>query len=92
MKFKELITRSVGMITAIALLGSMMSVAGAARDGTYTCSLCGVDIPYGQYGNDSGNSTYQQYYSVGEIASAVSAKIENAVTAANVVFTVAWDK
>ena len=67
MRLKELITRSGGVITAIALLASMMVVAGAARDGTYTCSLCGADIPYGQYGNDSGNATYQQYYSVGDI-------------------------
>ena len=67
MSLKSLLRRASGIVTAFALLASMMVMAGAARDGTYTCSLCGADIPYGQYGNDSTDSTYQQYYSVGDI-------------------------
>lgn len=41
-------------------------------------------------GKNTGNNGLP--ITVGAIASAVSTKIENAVTAANVVFTVAWDK
>ena len=41
-------------------------------------------------GKNTGNNDLP--ITVGAIASAVSTKIENAVTAANVVFTVAWDK
>lgn len=41
-------------------------------------------------GKNTGNNELP--ISVGAIASAVSTKIENSVTAANVVFTVAWDK
>lgn len=41
-------------------------------------------------GKNTGNNELP--ITVGAIASAVSTKIENAVTAANVVFTVAWDK
>lgn len=41
-------------------------------------------------GKNTGNNELP--VTVGAVASAVSTKIENAVTAANVVFTVAWDK
>ena len=77
MRLKELITRSGGVITAIALLGSMMVVAGAAPDlgsdrnlpigpDRFDCSICGslflADSDY----DDSGK-TYQEYYAVGDI-------------------------
>ena len=66
MRLKEFITRSGGVITAIALLGSMMVVAGAAPDGSQTCSICGNRFSYGAYYYD-GDMTYQQYYSVNDI-------------------------
>ena len=66
MRLKEFITRSGGVITAIALLGSMMVVAGAAPDGSQTCSICGNSFSYGAYYYD-GDMTYQQYYSVNDI-------------------------
>lgn len=77
MRLKELITRSGGVITAIALLGSMISMAGAAPDlgsdrklsigsDVFNCSICGslfmIDSEY----DDSGK-TYQEYYAVGDI-------------------------
>ena len=47
MRLKELITRSGGVITAIALLGSMMTMAGAAApDGAYNCCICGKGFSY----------------------------------------------
>ena len=59
MRLKELITRSGGVITAIALLGSMMTMAGAVP----SCSICGaVFRPYG--GLHKEVVTYQEYYSV----------------------------
>lgn len=44
MRLKELITRSGGVITAIALLGSMMSMAGAAI-GTFLVPYVPNPIP-----------------------------------------------
>lgn len=77
MRLKEFIARSGGVITAIALLGSMMTMAGAVpdlgsdrnlsvgKDG-FNCSICGslflIDSDY----DDSGK-TYQEYYAVGDI-------------------------
>ena len=62
MRLKELITRSGGVITAIALLGSMMTMAGAVP----SCSICGaVFRPYG--GLHKEVVTYQEYYSVKDI-------------------------
>ena len=66
MRLKEFITRSSGVITAIALLASMMAMAGAAPDGGQTCSICGNTFAYGAYYYD-GDMTYQQYYSVNDI-------------------------
>ena len=67
MRLKEFITRSGGVITAIALLGSMMSMAGAAApDTNIECTICGDNIPVAanQYED---NITYQQYYLVNDI-------------------------
>lgn len=64
MRLKEFITRSGGVITAIALLGSMMSMAGAAADANQICSICGKSFAFGTYYT---GITYQQYYSVGDI-------------------------
>lgn len=45
MRLKELITRSGGVITAIALLGSMVVMAGAAPTVTSAnCVLCGKEL------------------------------------------------
>lgn len=65
MRLKEFITRSGGVITAIALLGSMVVMAGAVPDMyPYNCNLCGKDF---YVHNIRGNLTYQQKYSVGTI-------------------------
>ena len=65
MRLKELITRSGGVITAIALLGSMMVVAGASVPGIayFECSICGTA---GTTQPGSG-STYQEKYLVTDI-------------------------
>ena len=44
MRLKEFITRSSGVITAIALLASMMAMAGASVPGIayFECSICGT--------------------------------------------------
>ena len=69
MRLKEFITRSGGVITAIALLGSMMVVAGAVRDiNVFKCSICGTDI-YTTYSySETGVHTYQEFYSVPDIS------------------------
>ena len=66
MGLKNLLRRASGLITAFALLASMMVVAGAAPDGSQTCSICGNRFAYGAYYYD-GDMTYQQYYSVNDI-------------------------
>ena len=65
MRLKEFITRSGGVITAIALLGSMMSMAGAAapEKGGFDCSICGT---YDATQAGSG-ITYQEKYLVADI-------------------------
>ena len=69
MRLKEFIARSGGVITAIALLGSMMVVAGAVRDiNVFKCSICGTDI-YTTYSySETGVHTYQEFYSVPDIS------------------------
>ena len=77
MRLKEFITRSGGVITAIALLGSMMSMAGAVPDlgsdrklsagsDVFNCSICGSLFMIDSDSDDSGK-TYQEYYAVGDI-------------------------
>lgn len=66
MNLKHLLGRTGGLITAFALLASMMVVAGAAPDGSQTCSICGNRFAYRAYYYD-GDMTYQQYYSVNDI-------------------------
>lgn len=63
MRLKELITRFGGVITAIALLGSMMSMAGAVADGKYSCGICGLDFGY----IVGDGKTYQKYYATDDI-------------------------
>lgn len=64
MRLKELIARSGCVITAIALLGSMVVMAGAAP--SFICSICGADVQaYG--GLHKEVVTYQEYYSVKDI-------------------------
>ena len=66
MRLKELITRSGGVITAIALLGSMMTMAGAAApDGAYNCCICGKGFSYNT--NVTNTQTYQEMYNVNHI-------------------------
>ena len=61
MRLKEFITRSGGVITAIALLVSMMSMAGAAApDGFYNCCICGETFDYNT--NVTNTQTYQEMY------------------------------
>lgn len=76
MRLKELITRSGGVITAIALLGSMMSMAGAALlPTTFKCPLCDdtfvVFTPQSTYSVN----TYQQYFSVRNISNLTNATV-----------------
>ena len=66
MRLKEFIARSGGVITAIALLGSMMVVAGAAPDLDSNCNICGSFISMGS-DHDNSSKTYQEYYAVGDI-------------------------
>lgn len=72
MRLKEFITRSGGVITAIALLGSMMTMAGAVPDlgsdrnrslgkDVFNCSICGSRFMIDSDYDDSGK-TYQEYY------------------------------
>ena len=63
MRLKEFITRSGGVITAIALLGSMMVVAGAAPS-AMTCSICDKIFGYWEFKE---GATYQEFYNVGDI-------------------------
>ena len=66
MRLKEFITRSGGVITAIALLGSMMTMAGAAApDGSYNCSICGKGFIFNT--NVTNTQTYQEMYNVNHI-------------------------
>ena len=68
MRLKELITCSGGVITAITLLGAMMTMAGAtgpAPDLWGTCYLCGES--FGLYSITSTTITYQQKYGVANI-------------------------
>lgn len=64
MRLKELITRSGGVITAIALLGSMVAMAGAAPN-VITCSIC--EKYFGECDGIDSGVTYQETYSVGNI-------------------------
>lgn len=70
MRLKELITRSGGVITAIALLGSMMTMAGAApdpgADEIANCIICSSSFWMG-FDWDGSSKTYQEYYAVGDI-------------------------
>ena len=70
MRLKELITRSGGVITAIALLGSMVVIAGAApdpgADAIANCSICSSSFWMGFDWNGS-SKTYQEHYTVGDI-------------------------
>ena len=65
MRLKEFITRSSGVITAIALLASMMAMAGASVPGIayFECSICGTA---GTTQPGSG-ITYQEKYLVTDI-------------------------
>lgn len=74
MRLKELITRSGGVITAIALLASMMSIAGAAPTVTSAnCVLCGKEIGLIQVDGKTYTS-YQEKYSVDTIPNLVNAE------------------
>ena len=68
MKLKELLIKSGGVISSIALLGSMFSMANAAADpsGTkpYVCALCNDSFYLYNYQNAP---TYQQCYSTDTI-------------------------
>lgn len=67
MKIKELLIKLGGLISSIALLGSMFTMSGAfyVPDAKYTCSVCGNEFS-GLYSNPK-PTTYQEYYSVGNI-------------------------
>ena len=71
MRLKELITRSGGVITAIALLGSMMSMAGAAADpvGIVSCVICHNRFDVGLR---TEAKTYQEYFSIGDITNLIN--------------------
>ena len=74
MRLKELITRSGGVITTIALLGSMMSMAGAVPTvTTANCGLCGKEIDLIQVDGKTYTS-YQEKYSVDTIPNLVNAE------------------
>ena len=76
MRLKELITRSGGMITAIALLGSMMSMAGAALlPTTFVCPLCNNSFTALTPQSTYSANTYQQYFSVGNISNLTNATV-----------------
>lgn len=72
MRLKELITRSGGVITAIALLGSMMTMAGAVPEiGLVSiCYLCDESFEYNAI--DTNTKTYQDAYSVPDISNLIS--------------------
>ena len=63
MRLKELITRSGGVITAIALLGSMVVMAGAAPEGKFSCGICGLGFGFSVFHG----KTYQEYYTTDDI-------------------------
>lgn len=66
MGLKNLLRRASGFITAFALLGSMMSMAGAAApDGSYNCCICGKTFEYNT--NVTNTQTYQEMYNVNHI-------------------------
>ena len=76
MRLKELITRSGGMITAIALLGSMVVMAGAAMLPTiFTCPLCDDPVTALTPQSTYSANTYQQYFSVGNISNLTNATV-----------------
>ena len=76
MRLKELITRSGGVITAIALLGSMMSMAGAALlPTTFACPLCNDPFTALTPQSTYSTNTYQQYFSVGNISNLTNATV-----------------
>ena len=64
------------------------NIAASSKDGSQSPTI--DSSKWRITGKNTGNNELP--ISVGAIASAVSTKIENSVTAANVVFTVAWDK
>ncbi len=64
MGLKNLLRRASGFITALALLASMMVVAGAAPAGI-TCSIC--EKFFGECDGIDSGVTYQETYSVGNI-------------------------
>ena len=66
MNLKHLLGRTGGLITAFALLASMMVVAGAAPDLDSNCNICGSFISMGS-DHDNSSKTYQEYYAVGDI-------------------------
>ena len=70
MRLKEFITRSGGVITAIALLGSMMTMAGAAPDFSLPCGICNSRFYYATDWHSS--KTYQDAYSVPDISNLIS--------------------
>lgn len=76
MRLKELITRSGGMITAIALLGSMVVMAEAAMLPTiFTCPLCDDPVTALTPQSTYSANTYQQYFSVGNISNLTNATV-----------------
>lgn len=66
MGLKNLLRRASGLITAFALLASMVVVAGAAPDLDSNCNICGSFISMGS-DYDNSSKTYQEYYAVGDI-------------------------
>ena len=64
MGLKNLLRRASGLITAFALLASMVVVAGAAPAGI-TCSIC--EKYFGECDGIDSGVTYQETYSVGNI-------------------------
>lgn len=63
MGLKNLLRRASGLITAFALLASMMVVAGAAPS-AMTCSICDKIFGYWEFKE---GVTYQEFYNVGDI-------------------------
>lgn len=66
MGLKNLLRRASGLITAFALLASMMTMAGAAApDGSYNCCICGKAFIFNT--NVTNTQTYQEMYNVNHI-------------------------
>ena len=66
MGLKNLLRRASGLITAFALLASMMTMAGAAApDGSYKCCICGKAFIFNT--NVTNTQTYQEMYNVNHI-------------------------